>query len=212
VGAERTAEEIGRAFPGVPVLASHGDRILTSVPDERSIVIATSGAEPEAAAGYAAVVILDARATLQRPALDAAEDAARRWFSAARLARPRAPIVIAADNALPAVQALVRWDAPWLAARELADRASAGLPPSTRMAALFGSTADIAEVVGSLTVPHRVMGPVPFGDEADLHRALVLVDRQSGAELAHELRAITVVRSARARTGVVRVHLDPRSV
>jgi primosomal protein N' (replication factor Y) len=212
VGAERTAEEIGRAFPGIAIHASHGDRILTSIPSGPSITVATSGAEPEADAGYAAVIILDARSAVLRPSLDAAEDAVRRWFAVARLARPRAPIVIAADNATPPVQALVRWDAPWLARRELADRVSTGLPPASRMAALFGTATDIGEVLAALVVENRVMGPVPFGDESGQQRALVLVERSRGPELARELRAITVARSARASSGVVRVHLDPRSI
>jgi primosomal protein N' (replication factor Y) len=212
VGAQRTAEEIGRAFPGVPVHASHGDRVLTRVSAQPAIVVATSGAEPEADTGYAAIVILDARSTVQRPTLDAAEDSVRRWFAAARLARPKAPLVITADNVIAPVQALVRWDAPWLATRDLADRTSAGLPPANRLAALFGTAADIDEVVAALAVEHRTMGPVPFGDDVDQQRALVLVDRQHGSDLARELRAVTMARSARASAGVVRVHLDPRSI
>ena len=82
-----------------------GGAVLLS--PQPAIVVATTGAEPDSAGGYRAVLILDARSQLQRPHLDAGEDAVRRWFSAARLAAPRAPVVITADNALPAVQALV---------------------------------------------------------------------------------------------------------
>ncbi len=95
-----------------------------------------------------------------------------------------------ADNSLPVVQALLRWDAPWLAARELRERAAAGLPPATRMASLIGESADIDEVVAALTVPHRTLGPVPFGEDGRL-RALVVVERERGAELAAQLRGIT---------------------
>lgn len=217
VGADRTAEEIGRAFPGVRVVSSHGGRVLASVPDEPCVVVATWGAEPTTDPGYRAVVILDARAPLQRPTLDATEDAVRRWFAAARLAVPKAPVVVTADNGLAPVQALVRWDAPWLARRELSERAAAGLPPATRVAALLGAAGDIAEVVDGLTVAHRVLGPVPLrgpreGADLERERALVVVDRVSGLELARQLRAITVARSARARTGVVHVVIDPRDI
>jgi primosomal protein N' (replication factor Y) len=214
VGAERTAEEIGRAFPGVPVVASHAGHMVARVPDEPRIVVATPGAEPACDAGFRAVLILDARAQVQRHALDAAEDAARRWFGAARLAAPGAPVIVTAENALPAVQALVRWDAPWLAARELRERAAAGLPPATRMAALLGTVADIAEVDGSLHVPHRLLGPVPDPDKAapDRHRGLVVVDREHAAELGRQLRAITATRSARAKSRPVHVRMDPRDV
>lgn len=214
VGAERTAEEIGRAFPGVPVVSSHAGHMVARVPDEPRIVVATTGAEPACDPGYRAVLILDARALLQRPALDVTEDAARRWFTAARLAAPRARVFITAENALPAVQALVRWDAPWLASRELAEREAAGLPPATRMAALLGAGPDVAEVAAALRVPHRLLGPVPAPDrgDPDRQRALVVVDRERGAELGRELRGITATRSARARTRPVHVRMDPRDI
>jgi len=211
VGAERTAEEIGRAFPGVPVVASHGGHLLARVADEPALVVATPGAEPDTDPGYAAVVILDARAHLERPTIDATEDAARRWFAAARLARPGATVVITADNALLPVQALVRWDPAWLAERELSERTSAGLPPATRMAALYGTAPDIAEVVAELAVPHRLLGPVAVPGEERL-RGLVVVERAHALSLARELRAITAARSARARTGVVHVRIDPRDI
>jgi primosomal protein N' (replication factor Y) len=214
VGAERTAEEIGRAFPDTPVVSSHAGRMTPRVPDEPALVVATPGAEPECDPGYRAVLILDARAQLHRPAIDAEEDAARRWFAAARLAVPRAPIVVTADNALPVVQALMRWDAPWLAARELADRASAGLPPVTRMAVLSGASSDIAEVEAALTVPHRLLGPVPDPDRnaPDRERAMIVVAREHAAELAQDLRAITATRSAHARSRPVHVRMDPRDI
>ena len=205
VGVERTAEEFGRAFPGERIVWSAGEHLVRAVTAEPAIVVATPGAEPVAEGGYAAVVILDARGQLLRATLRAGEDAAHRWFAALLLARPGAHAVITADNASPAVQAITRWDAPWLARRELADRTSAGLPPSSRAAVLRGSADDIAAVCAALTVPHRVLGPVDG-------RAIVLVPRESGAELARELRAITATRSAKAALGQVTVALDPRSL
>lgn len=214
VGAERTVEEIGRAFPQVPVIASHGGHRLVSVPDEPAVVVATPGAEPAVPGGYRAVLLLDARAMLSRPGLDAAEDAARRWFAAAALAAPGAPVVVTVENALSAVQALVRWDAPWLAAKELQEREATGLPPATRMAALVGSGDDIRGVAQRLRVTHRLLGPLPdpTAQDPDRQRGLVVVARREGPALARELAAITVTRSAEGRSRPVHVHLDPRSV
>ena len=214
IGAERTAEEIGRAFPGVPVISSHGGHMVERIADEPAIVVSTPGAEPACDPGYRAVLILDARAQLARPRLDASEDATRRWFAAARLALPGAPVVVTAENGVPAVQALVRWDAPWLAARELRERASAGLPPATRMAALVGDAADIIDVARALAVPHRLLGPVPAPERRDPHqqRGLVVVSRDHGADLSRQLRAITATRSAQAKSRPVHVRLDPRDV
>ena len=59
VGAERTAEELGKAFPKTPVRPSVGGRVLRRVPDTPALVVATPGAEPPADGGYAGAVLLD---------------------------------------------------------------------------------------------------------------------------------------------------------
>ena len=46
VGARRTAEELGRAFPGTTVITSGGDAMVAAVPGEPAVVVATPGAEP----------------------------------------------------------------------------------------------------------------------------------------------------------------------
>ena len=127
-------------------------------------------------------------------------------MSAARLAQEGAPVVITCENSLAAVQALVRWDPVWLASREIAERASAGLPPTTRMAALTGDLASVRDVAAALQVPHRLLGPVPEGDD---QRCLVVVSRDDGARLARELRGITAARSSKSDASVVRVVMDP---
>jgi primosomal protein N' (replication factor Y) len=61
VGARRTAEELGRAFPGTPVITSGGDAMVAAVPEEPAVVVATPGAEPVAAGGYGAALVARAR-------------------------------------------------------------------------------------------------------------------------------------------------------
>ena len=120
-GALRTAEELGRAFPGKPVLNSSGDRVLATVPDTKALVVATVGAEPVASGGYAAALLLDGDSLLRRENLRAGEDAVRRWFNAAALVRPAADgglVVITADDAA-GVGALLRWDPAGFSGREL---------------------------------------------------------------------------------------------
>lgn len=90
VGAERTAEELGRAFPGVPVLLSGSDHgVRDTVPDTPALVVATVGAEPTVAAGYGAAVLLDCDRILARPDIRAEEEAVRRWLNAVALVRSR---------------------------------------------------------------------------------------------------------------------------
>jgi primosomal protein N' (replication factor Y) (superfamily II helicase) len=219
-GAARTAEELGRAFPGVPVRTSGGQHVLAQVPAEPALVIATPGAEPVAAEGYAAALLLDGWALLGRPSLRAAEETLRRWLNAAALVRPAGSVVVLAEASLTAVQALVRWDPVGFAERELAERAELGFPPAMRMAAITGSPAAIAEFVGSAGLPSRaeVLGPVPAevnGADHDLEpqeRALIRIPRADGLALARALHATQAARSARKDGAAVRVQLDPAEV
>jgi primosomal protein N' (replication factor Y) (superfamily II helicase) len=214
VGAGRTAEELGRAFPGVPVRTSGRDAVLAQVAAEPALVVATPGAEPAAEAGYGAVLLLDTWALLTRADLRAGEEALRRWFAAATLARPapQGRVVVVADGSLTAVQALLRWDPVTFAARELADRRELGFPPAARMASLTGPGDAVADMVALLQLPDgaEVLGPVPLGEE---ERALVRVaSRAAGGALAAALHAAAAVRSARKAEGAVRVQIDPREL
>ena len=76
VGSARTAEELGRAFPGAVLRTSAGDAVLAEVPAGPSVVVATPGAEPLVPGGYGAALLLDGWALLSRPDLRAAGDAA----------------------------------------------------------------------------------------------------------------------------------------
>jgi primosomal protein N' (replication factor Y) len=160
-GAARTAEELGRAFPGVPVRTSGGQHVLATVPAEPALVIATPGAEPVAPEGYAAALLLDGWALLGRPSLRAAEEALRRWLNAAALVRPAGPVVVLAEATLPAVQALIRWDPVTFSERELAERTELGFPPAVRMASVTGTPQAVAEFVGAAELPAQaeVLGP-----------------------------------------------------
>ena len=221
VGAARTAEELGRAFPGVKVRTSGGDLVLPQVPDQPALIIATPGAEPLAGPGpgYAAALLLDGWALLGRPSLRAGEEALRRWLAAAALVRPEGTVLVHADQSLAATQALIRWDPVTFAERELAERAELGFPPAVRMAAVTGEAAAVASLLAGTDPAFEVLGPVPVesaGPEqapetaADHQvRALVRASRARGAELARALAAAQAGRSARKEGGGVRVQLDP---
>jgi primosomal protein N' (replication factor Y) len=215
VGAGRTAEELGRAFPGTTVRTSGRDSVLSRVDNEAALVVATPGAEPIADGGYGAVLLLDTWALLTRADLRAGEETLRRWMAAATLARPASQqgrVVVVADGALVAVQALLRWDPVTFAARELAERRDLGFPPAARMASLTGPGDAVSELLAFTELPDgaETLGPVPIGDE---ERILVRVaSRSAGAALASALHAAAGVRSARKAEGSVRVQVDPREL
>jgi primosomal protein N' (replication factor Y) len=235
-GAGRTAEELGRAFPSVPVRTSGRSGVLHEVPADPAVVVATPGAEPRAANGYAAAVLLDGWMLLGRPSLRAAEEALRRWMNAAALVQPAAEggtVVVVADAGLPAVQALLRWDPVTHAERELAERAELRFPPTVRMASLTGAEPAVRDMIAAASLPPyaEVLGPVPVtarpaapadgrhpaadgqpsrpapGDAQV--RALIRVPRKDGAALAASLHAAQSLRSARKDTEMIRVQLDP---
>jgi primosomal protein N' (replication factor Y) len=228
-GAGRTAEELGRAFPSVLVRTSGRSGVLHEVPADPAVVVATPGAEPRAAKGYAAAVLLDGWVLLGRPSLRAAEEALRRWMNAAALVQPAAEggtVVVVADAGLPAVQALLRWDPVTHAERELAERAELRFPPTVRMASLTGAEPAVRDVLAAASLPPyaEVLGPVPVtarppaaldgqaGPPAPAQaqvRALIRVPRKDGAALAAGLHAAQSLRSARKDAEAVRVQLDP---
>jgi len=226
VGAGRTAEELGRAFPAASVRTSGGAEVIAEVGSEPAVIVATPGAEPRASGGYAAAVLLDGWALLGRASLRASEEALRRWLNAAALVRPARPgadggsVVVVAEATLPPVQALVRWDPVTQAERELAERRELRFPPAVRVAALTGPQDAVRDVLAASRLPAgaEVLGPVPApdgrsdqqrGEAAAAVRVLVRVGRRSGTELACALRAAQAIRSARKDSGVVRLQLDP---
>lgn len=230
VGSDRTAEELGRGFPGVTVRTS-GARaaggVLATVPDRPALVVSTVGAEPVAPGGYAAAVLLDAAVTTGSTSLRATEDALRRWLAAAALVRPGSEggqVLLVGDGAERPTQALVRWDPAGLAERELAERREVRLPPAVRVAELTGTREVVAAVLARVDLPDGsdVLGPVPVpeplgpgaaqGVQETLDppvRTLVRVPVARGRDLARALAASLAVRSARREGGTLRVRLDP---
>ncbi|MET0741094.1 MAG: primosomal protein N' [Candidatus Nanopelagicales bacterium] len=212
IGARRTAEELGRAFPSVPIRTSGRDGVLDSVDAKSVLVVATPGAEPLAEGGYAAALLLDGDRLLARTDLRAAEEALRRWMNASALVRPHVDggrVVLCAAADAPVSQALMRWDPVGSARRELDDRVTVKLPPGTRLAELTGIGPAVAELLDVATLPDTatVLGPVPAGEGTI--RALVRVPRSDGLALAHALHAAAGIRSARKLANPVRVRIDP---
>ena len=222
-GAARTAEELGRAFPSVPVRTSGRAEVLAEVPGSPAVVVATPGAEPRAAGGYAAAVLLDGWALLGRASLRAAEEALRRWMNAAALVRPGpdgGTVIVVADASLAVVQALIRWDPATHAERELAERRELRFPPAVRIASVAGPATAVRDLLSVTRLPAgaEVLGPVPVAasgapgyglpDEENL-RFLIRVPRSAGLAMAAALRAGQGVRSARKDAGSVRLQLDP---
>ncbi|PFG19652.1 primosomal protein N' [Serinibacter salmoneus] len=231
IGTLRTAEELGRAFPQVPVLASEAGSIASDVDETPRIVVATPGAEPEAAGGYAAAVLLDAALATSLPGLGGGEEAMRRWMhttSLVRSARDGGRVVVVGGGEPTLVQALVRADPVGFAERELAERAELRFPPAVRMATVTGTIDAVEDLLAEFEAPEggEVIPPRPApagamtasldegqdGEDGEVVRALVRAPLAQGVALAVALRAARAVRSAHKRRGAVRIVLDPREL
>lgn len=231
VGSDRTAEELGRAFPGVTVRLSSATApggVSDAVPPQPALVVATPGAEPVAPGGYTAALLLDAAVATAGTGLAVATDALHRWLAAASLVRPDGQVLLVGDAAPAPTQALVRYDPGGLADRELAERAELDLPPAVRVAAVTGDRVAVDALVARVPLDDldgTVLGPVEVAPPHDQSgppsgvatldrpvRAVLRVPLAHGAELARRLRASLAVRSARREGGTARVQLDPKEL
>ncbi|WP_290583589.1 primosome assembly protein PriA [Aeromicrobium sp.] len=208
VGQLRTAEEYARAFPEHEVVTSGGDSVLGEIEPGRRIVLATPGAEPRVAGGYAVVVLMDTWLALGRDDVRVVEEAHRRWFNALALAAPGGRSIAVGEPA--SLQALVRADPVGLARRELAQRRETHLPPFGRLATLDAAPEVLATLAGRPWTPHtEVLGPVPADPRTpEIERLVLRTPRAEGAALSAALREVAAERSAAKQTSV-RVQVDP---
>jgi primosomal protein N' (replication factor Y) len=195
-GSQRTAEELGRAFPGARILVSDGERTLERVSSAPALVIATRGAEPVADGGYRAILLLDGERMLARESLTVAIDCLRWWGNAIALAAPGAPSIVVGVGGDLAV-ALATWRTADFLHRELTDRRTLRFPPAVRVATLTGSNELVraASEAVEVLVGVDVLGPTAQEDGV---RAIVRFDYSAGQEVARTLKS-EVIRAATNR-------------
>lgn len=231
LGSQRTAEELGRAFAPAKVISSSGEKIRSTVPHAPALVVATPGAEPrvEDAGSYGAAVLLDTWALLGRPDLRAAEETLAKWMASATLVAPQSDggeVVVVADPGLPAVQHLLRWDAPGHAAAELAQRRDVKFPPAVHMAAVDSPRESLTDFLSHIDLPEHaeVLGPVDLPSGVDLpgewdvaehgsaQRVLIRAPLSTRTALGKALRAANVNRATRKQDLPLRIQVNPMHV
>ena len=222
VGVERTAEELGKAFPHTPVRRSMGGKRLATVADTSAIVVATPGAEPPAVEGYAGAVLLDTALLLLRQDLRAAEEALRRWFNVVALVRSGSDggsVIAVGESSGRALQALVRVDPGGFAARELSERAAARFPPAVKLITIEGPVEALSEFASLVqgNGPTEFLGPVDLvprpgtGEAAEpaIQRLTLRAPLAEGTRLVGAVKDAVAVRSARKSEGSLRIKVDP---
>jgi primosomal protein N' (replication factor Y) len=193
-GASRTAEELGRAFPGVRIVVADGERSIQAIDAQPVIVVATRGAEPIAAGGYRAVLLLDGDRMVARESLRVGEDCLRWWSDAAALAADDAPVVLVGVGGALA-SALVTGRQADYARAELVDRRALRFPPAVRVATVIGLPDAVDAALKTLPDGVEPVGTTVVDGAA---RAIVRFDYAHGPAVAQTLRS-EVIRQASAR-------------
>jgi len=198
VGASRTAEELGRAFPGVRIIVADGERSIQAVDAKPAIVVATRGAEPIAAGGYRAVLLLDGDRMVARERLRVGEDCLRWWSDAAALAADDAPVVLVGVGGALA-SALVTGTQPDYARHELGDRRALRFPPAVRVATLQGAPDAVAAALRTLPPDAEQLGTTEADGRA---RAIVRFDYAHGPAVADAVRSEIIRQTTTRRKAV----------
>ena len=164
IGSGRTTQEIGAAFPAVPIVQAHtfaqradldseggaNGRPQTKSYQRTRIVVATPGSELPGQSQFAAAVVLDAGAALRGAALNGEELFFRSLGKVARLVRGRseAGILLAVgaipDVLVPQVRTLEWQD--W-AHHTIQERSSLQLPPAAAWFEVSGIWADVKQLL-----------------------------------------------------------------
>lgn len=208
-GVDRTAEEIGKAFPNVALKTITNENRNDVRTSPNQIVLATPGIEP--ALDYSAVVVLDSYLFLARPEGNAQIRFLRHLFNLRSMLREKGEIIVVGESEHPILQAFLRYDAAKIGADLFRERKATKLNPYARCAVINGDWQALSEL-GALMPDHfQVWGPVAnFGDELKKHQASLLISapKHQSKELVTLLRSWLVQRSAN-RLSVVQVRIDP---
>lgn len=138
--------ELGKAFPGYPVIRSGGSKILDTVEPIEQIVVATTGAEPYVEGGYALALLFD---TLwPGPSLRSTGQAIARRMQAASLVRPAPGKVLVLDENPDILRTLVHFDPVGWASHELGTREHLRMPPAVRVCEISGTRTVVDATVG----------------------------------------------------------------
>jgi primosomal protein N' (replication factor Y) (superfamily II helicase) len=211
----RFAQEIGRAFPGFPVLSSDATHVIEQVENQRSIVLATAGMAPPVSGGYQAVVVLEGDNLFSQLDLRAQERAREAIMQSASLLSANGKALIVVDNAHPIVAGLSRWNLSPLLTRELREREQTQLPPYVHAIVLEIASSEsstflsgIRSSISDSRLPSstRILGPTAL--DSEFSRIILTVSRDQGQELFDFLVTYRKKRGL-AKKSIPRMRIDP---
>jgi len=217
-GAIRHAEEIGRAFPGFPVINSDADTPVKDVTGKSSLVISTQGMAPRCEGGYSAAVLLEGASFFSYSDLRGQERSREAFFEAAGQVKSGAPVLIAIDSSHPINAALATWNPAHMYKRELSDLRSLDLPPFTRSMIVDLSTSEASTVAegfkkalldARIPASTKVLGPSIRGGEKA--RIILTASENDFPDLTQFVSEF-VKHRAIAKKEPLQVRIDPYSL
>lgn len=217
-GSERFAEELGRAFPGFPIVSSEGEHILQEVPARPSLVLATPGSLPHVVGGYFAVVILEANRYFTQVDMRAHERARAHIFQAASKVAPKGKVLIVIDSSHPITASVSRWNPSILSMRDLREREDAALPPYYRAIEIFSDNHEVTLVAdgfkkaiadGRIPASTRVLGPAKNSD--GLAKIILLANVKESQKLIDFVHEFARKRSV-GKKDLLKYRVDPYSL
>ena len=210
-GVERIAEQLRGMAPGVGIaVSSSGTGILGDGAVDAGLVVATPGAVPAVAGGYAQAIVIDAGA-LVGPGLDGEEDAIRLLLGAAANVRPRdagGALVVVGNLPEPVIRCVSTWSPSVWASEAYAERESLGLPPARRVIEVEGSPAAL-RAAGEVPVGGTTLAELPGAREVTGGTGVrvFLASRRDTQAIVDALRALQIDRSRSGR-GDLRIRVD----
>ena len=217
-GNQRFAQEIGRAFPGFPVLISDANSPIDVISDERSLVLATAGMAPVAKNGYQAVVILEGDALFAQPDLRAHERAREAIMQSVALLAKKGKALLVIDSAHPITASVSRWNLAPLLMRELSERSQTHLPPVVHAVTIEMAHSECSSFIAGIkkstaesriSPSTRVLGPTKISNENS--RVIITVALDEGQVLIDFLNEYRKKR-ALARKPPLTMRVDPYSL
>ena len=217
-GAERHAEEIGRAFPGYPVCYSNAQKPVEEIDGSPSLVISTTGMVPRTNDGYSAVILLEGDSFFSFADLRAQERARESFFEAASHVSVNGEIVTIIDSTHPITSALTRWNPSTMAARELAERKEVALPPFVRAVLLETDSKDATGIVSGIRkavfdkrLPSSVVVLGPSQRSGDVSRILLTCEISQSEEFLNFLHEFMRHRAITKKSKIF-LRVDPYSL
>jgi len=217
-GAIRHGEEIGRAFPGFPVINSDADNPVKEFISKNSLVIATQGMAPICSHGYSAVVLLEGDSFFSYSDLRGQERSREAFFEAVAKVSLGGSVLLSIDSSHPISAALASWSPSLMYKRELSELEKLNLPPFTRALTIDLSVAEATSVVEGfkkalldqrLPASTMVLGPsLRTGDKA---RIILTASTQSFPDLT-KFVADFIKHRAVTKKEQVQVRVDPYSL